>query len=183
MIQAHDIVLFDKHEIEGFTLPEWVVLTEKMFGTVRRASTDHAEILPIGLRGPARNQRWATEIIEQESYRQEKIMDYPVYQQFHAARNILSGCKWGIGGSLGFELSTGIPAVKETSDFDLLLYANSPIELPIQVIQSHPAFFEQFDTQVVTRQGGFSLKEYLREPEKKIQLKTVEGPKLTKELW
>ncbi len=67
-------------------------------------------------------------------------MDYPVYQQFHAARNILSGCKWGIGGSLGFELSTGIPAVKETSDFDLLLYANSPIELPIQVIQSHPAF-------------------------------------------
>ncbi|EGP5127795.1 biotin-independent malonate decarboxylase subunit beta [Enterococcus faecium] len=123
------------------------------------------------------------DIIEQESYRQEKIMDYPVYQQFHAARNILSGCKWGIGGSLGFELSTGIPAVKETSDFDLLLYANSPIELPIQVIQSHPAFFEQFDTQVVTRQGGFSLKEYLREPEKKILLKTVEGPKLTKELW
>ncbi|MBH8458696.1 hypothetical protein I8R59_29970, partial [Klebsiella pneumoniae] len=139
MIQAHDIVLFDKHEIERFPLPEWVVLTEKMFGTVRRASTDHAEILPIGLRGPARNQRWATEIskhavkqvihpwdiIEQESYRQEKIMDYPVYQQFHAARNILSGCKWGIGGSLGFELSTGIPAVKETSDFDLLLYADS----------------------------------------------------------
>lgn len=28
MIQAHDIVLFDKHEIEGFTLPEWVVLTD-----------------------------------------------------------------------------------------------------------------------------------------------------------
>ncbi|MDU0990319.1 MAG: malonate decarboxylase holo-ACP synthase, partial [Enterococcus faecium] len=187
MIQAHDIVLFDKHEIERFPLPEWVVLTEKMFGTVRRALTDHAEILPIGLRGPARNQRWATEIskhavkqvihpwdiIEQESYRQEKIMDYPVYQQFHAARNILSGCKWGIGGSLGFELSTGIPAVKETSDFDLLLYADSPIELPIQAIRSHPAFFEQFDTQVVTRQGGFSLKEYLREPEKKILLKTV----------
>ena len=46
----------------------------------------------------------------------------------------------GIGGSLGFELSTGIPAVKETSDFDLLLYADSPIELPIQAIQSHPAF-------------------------------------------
>ena len=86
MIQAHDIVLFDKHEIEGFPLPEWVVLTEKMFGTVRRASTDHAEILPIGLRGPARNQRWATEIskhavkqvihpwdiIEQESYRHKR---------------------------------------------------------------------------------------------------------------
>ena len=36
MIQAHDIVLFDKHEIEGFPLPEWVVLTEKMFGTVVR---------------------------------------------------------------------------------------------------------------------------------------------------
>ena len=71
----------------------------------------------------------------------------------------------GIGGSLGFELSTGIPAVKETSDFDLLLYADSPIELPIQAIQSHPAF-EQFDTQVITSKGGFSLKEYLRTPEK-----------------
>ncbi|MCS5464967.1 hypothetical protein NWO25_12095 [Enterococcus lactis] len=79
----------------------------------------------------------------------------------------------GIGGSLGFELSTGIPAVKETSDFDLLLYADSPIELPIQAIQSHPAFLSNSIPKSLTSKGGFSLKEYLRTPEKKILLKTT----------
>lgn len=46
-------------------------------------------------------------------------------------RNILLGCKWGIGGSLGFELLIGILVVKEISDFDLLLYVDLLIELLI----------------------------------------------------
>ncbi|WP_458114886.1 malonate decarboxylase holo-ACP synthase [Enterococcus faecium] len=196
MIQAHDIVVFDKKEIKK-ELPEWLKLSQQVYGVVRRAEPADRGVLPIGLRGTARNQRLALEIpsdsvqkviypwtiIDRESFREKEVAPFPVYQQFHAARNILSGCKWGIGGSLGFELSTGIPAVKETSDFDLLLYADSPIELPIQAIQSHPAFFEQFDTQVITSKGGFSLKEYLRTPEKKLLLKTTTGPKLTEEIW
>ncbi len=60
---------------------------------------------------------------------------------------------------------------------------DTPAGLPLKAIQSHPDFFEQFDTQVITTQGGFSLKEYLRNPEKKILLKTTEGQKLTKEIW
>lgn len=197
MINAHDIVYFDKQVIENNDLPDWVTLSDHVFATVRRAMTDYSETLPIGLRGTARNQRFALEIptrmvqkvihpweiTDRESFRQTDIAQFPVYQQFHAAREILSGTKWGVGGSLGFELTTDIPAVKETSDFDLLLYVDTPAGLPLKAIQSHPDFFEQFDTQVITTQGGFSLKEYLRNPEKKILLKTTEGPKLTKEIW
>jgi phosphoribosyl-dephospho-CoA transferase len=196
MITAHDIVLFDKKEIQQ-ELPEWLVLSQQVYGVVRRAEPSDPEVLPIGLRGAARNQRLALEIptasvqkvihpweiIDRESFRQEEIIHFPAYQQFHAARDILSGYKWGIGGSLGFELTSGIKAVKETSDFDLLLYADSPAGLPLQAIQAHSDFFEQLDTQVITSKGGFSLKEYLRTPEKKILLKTTAGPKLTKEIW
>ncbi|EPH97701.1 malonate decarboxylase holo-[acyl-carrier-protein] synthase [Enterococcus faecalis 13-SD-W-01] len=196
MITAHDIVLFDKKEIKE-ELPEWLKLSQQVYGVVRRSEPSDPAFLPIGLRGSARNQRFALEIlsdsiqkvihpwtiIDQESFREKEIASFPAYQQFHAARDILSGYKWGVGGSLGFELASGIQAVKETSDFDLLLYADSPAGLPLQAIQSHSDFFEQFDTQVITSKGGFSLKEYLRTPEKKILLKTTTGPKLTKEIW
>lgn len=196
MITAHDIVLFDKKEIQQ-ELPEWLILSQQVYGVVRRAEPSDPEVLPIGLRGVTRNQRLALEIptasvqkvihpweiIDRESFREEEIAQFPAYQQFHAARDILSGHKWGIGGSLGFELTSGIKAVKETSDFDLLLYADSPAGLPLQAIQTHSDFFEQLDTQVITSKGGFSLKEYLRTPEKKILLKTTAGPKLTKEIW
>ncbi|WP_165005667.1 MULTISPECIES: malonate decarboxylase holo-ACP synthase [unclassified Enterococcus] len=197
MIQAHDVVIFDKQVIEQQTLPEWLILSEKMYGTVRRALPKDPSQLGIGLRGFARNQRLALEIpmqavqkvvhpweiIDQESFRQSEIAQFPVYQQYHVARELLSGYKWGVGGSLGFELTTGIQAVKETSDFDLLIYADSPIGLPNAAIQSHPDFFEQFDTQVITSKGGFALKEYLRLPDKKILLKTAAGPELTREIW
>lgn len=107
-------------------MPEWVVLTERcseQFVVRRRITQKYYRLVYVDLPairdGQQKSQTCrqtshsSVDIIEQESYRQEKIMDYPVYQQFHAARNILSGCKWGIGGSLGFELSTGIPAVKK----------------------------------------------------------------------
>ena len=116
MINAHDIVCFDKQVIENNDLPDWVTLSDHVFATVRRAMTDYSETLPIGLRGTARNQRFAPEIptrmvqkvihpweiTDRESFRQTDIAQFPVYQQFHAAREILSGTKWGVGGSLGF---------------------------------------------------------------------------------
>ena len=58
MIQAHDIVVFDKKEIKK-ELPGWLKLSQQVYGVVRRAEPADRGFLPIGLRGTARNQRLA----------------------------------------------------------------------------------------------------------------------------
>jgi phosphoribosyl-dephospho-CoA transferase len=194
---AHDIVLIDKQELATVTLPEWVCVTEKMYATVRRGIPTSKQHLLVGLRGSKREQRFGLEVpttsveatihpwelVTKESFRQADIADYLVYRQYHEAQQLLIDCKWGVGGSLGFELATNQPTVKVTSDLDLLLYAETAAQLPLTIIQRNPTFFENVDIQVITNQGGFSLKEYLRNPAKKILLKTDEGPKLTNMIW
>lgn len=194
---AHDIVRFNQAAIQQRELVRQLALSKQVFGVIRRALPSQPDLVPIGLRGVARHQRFALEIpitaiqaivhpweiTARESFRAAEIAQFPVYEQYHVAQKILAGLKWGVGGSLGFELTSRIQAVKPTSDFDLLLYANGPTEIPLAVITKNRLFFEQFDTQVITPKGGFALKEYLRTPDKKILLKTDTGPILTKELW
>ena len=193
---AHDIVQF--HMIENMTAewPLWFEKSTPFYATVRRAVAEKGYV-PVGLRGKERNQRFAFELpleaidaviqpwslIKKPSFREEEIAHYPAYQAYQQALKILQGVKWGVGGSLGFELATGHPTVKPTSDFDLLIYANEPAELPLAVIQQHIAYFQKVDTQVISLKGGFSLKEYLQNPEKKLLMKTISGPILTDELW
>jgi phosphoribosyl-dephospho-CoA transferase len=195
-MEAHDIVRFNQAAV-AIDWPDWFEpKTEFIYATVRRDSLKEG-LLPVGLRGEQRNQRFAFELavelvveviqpwslIEKDSFRHSKIMNFSAYQAYLQARMLLSGTKWGVGGSLGFELATNQPAVKETSDFDLLLYAKEPAELPLKVIQQHLEFFQPLDMQVITKKGGFALKEYLQHPDKKILLKTINGPILTNELW
>ncbi|MGM0123085.1 malonate decarboxylase holo-[acyl-carrier-protein] synthase [Enterococcus sp. AZ194] len=193
-MKAHDIVQFHKKNLL-IEWPEWFEETAPLYATVRRGVAGEGQI-PVGLRGHERNQRFAFELpteavtavihpwqlIEKESFRKEEIAQYPVYQAFNQAKELLKETKWGVGGSLGFELATDFPTVKKTSDFDLLIYVTEPADLP-KALQQNPDYFQQVDTQVLTKKGGFALKEYLRNPEKKLLLKTIHGPRLTDELW
>jgi phosphoribosyl-dephospho-CoA transferase len=196
-MEAHDIVRFNQAAVLNIDWPDWFQpTTEFVYATVRRDSLK-AGLLPVGLRGKQRNQRFAFELaeelvaevihpwslIEKNSFRHAEILNFSAYQAYLQARTLLSGTKWGVGGSLGFELATNQPTVKETSDFDLLLYAKEPAELPLTAIQQHPEIFQPLDMQVITVKGGFALKEYLQHPDKKILLKTINGPILTNELW
>ena len=194
---AHDIVLIDNQAFADLVLPDWLHQREKMYATVRRGIPQSPQHILVGFRGTKREQRFGTEIlskyvmatihpwqlIAKESFRQNDIADYPVYRQYREAQQLLSDCKWGVGGSLGFELASDQTAIKVTSDLDLLLYADSATQLPLQLIQDNKVFFNDLDIQVITKKGGFSLKEYLRNPQKKLLLKTDEGPKLTNEIW
>ncbi|MTD41998.1 malonate decarboxylase holo-ACP synthase [Erwinia sp. CPCC 100877] len=196
-MEAHDIVRFNQAAYLDIDWPDWFEPTaEPVFATVRRDSLKEG-LLPVGLRGKQRNQRFAFELavelvadvihpwslIGKNSFRHAEILNFPAYQAYLQARILLQGTKWGVGGSLGFELATDQPTVKKTSDFDVLLYAKEPAELPLKVIQQHPEFFQPLDVQVITAKGGFALKEYLQHPDKKILLKTINGPILTNELW
>lgn len=197
MISAHDIVSINQADLKGLELPEWYEKSDKIYGTVRRAKSINDGYIPLGLRGKQRNQRFAFEvpaaiiqeifhpfeIINRDSFRTEEVKNYEVYKQYLTAQEMLSEIKWGVGGSLGFELVTGEPTIKSTSDFDLLIYANAANELPKEIIEEHSEFFEMLDTQVITKRGGFALKEYLINQTGKILLKTDEGPLLTTQIW
>lgn len=194
---AHDIVLIDNQALADLVLPDWLQQREKMYATVRRGIPQSPQHILVGFRGTKREQRFGTEIlskyvmatihpwqlIAKESFRQKDIADYPVYRQYREAQRLLCDCQWGVGGSLRFELASDQTAIKVTSDLDLLLYADSATQLPLQLIQDNKDFFNNLDIQVITKKGGFSLKEYLRNPQKKLLLKTDEGPKLTNEIW
>lgn len=90
---------------------------------------------------------------------------------------------WGITGSTGYALATGIPVIHADSDLDLLIRAPRPISP-----DAFTAWQTQLgralcraDTQVDTPDGGFALAEWLRDG--KTLLKTSRGPRLVADPW
>lgn len=198
MLEAHDIVKLKPGCLQATQLPDWLTNRELFYATVRRAVVASSQV-PIGLRGPNRSQRFGLIIglddVEQIikpydlctnlSFRHHEVQAYPAYQKFLDAQNIFAktAIKWGVGGSLAYELASNEPTIKLTSDFDLLIYCQTLNDFPLTLINTYSAFFNDLDTQVITPKGGFALKEYLRTPNKKILLKTIQGPLLTTEIW
>lgn len=197
VLLPHDIVKLAPQSFADSQLPAWVKATQLLYGTVRRGTPENKNSVLVGLRGEKRNQRFGCELsktqilavshpwelTDKHSFRQEVVCDYPAYQLYQTARQQLFGCRWGVGGSLGFELATDLAALRPGSDLDLLLYTDTKADLPDTAFQKAPDFFEKVDIQVITAKGGFSLKEYLRAPDKKILLKTNQGPILTRSIW
>lgn len=98
---------------------------------VRRALASPGHIA-VGLRGRSREQRYASSMpvaAIQRRVRPEDLChvesrrDLPALHALARLRPLLdaSGWAWGIGGSAGFELATGIEALHERSDLDLIL--------------------------------------------------------------
>jgi phosphoribosyl-dephospho-CoA transferase len=98
---------------------------------VRRALSSPGHIA-VGVRGRSREQRYATSMplaAIQRRLRPEDLChvqsprDLPALHALAELRPLLdaSGWAWGVSGSAGFELATGIDALHERSDLDLIL--------------------------------------------------------------
>lgn len=90
---------------------------------------------------------------------------------------------WGVTGSTGFALTTGLPVLHASSDLDLLIRAPQPLQAEEvtawqQQVSRLPC---RADTQVETPVGAFALNEWLREG--RVLLKTARGPRLTHLPW
>jgi phosphoribosyl-dephospho-CoA transferase len=92
---------------------------------------------------------------------------------------------WGPGGSVGYELASGIPAVRDGSDLDLILFA--PKKLKITEAQDlwHMISSAQgkVDALVETPFCGFSLEEFVTTSPRKILLRTSDGRILGSDPW
>ncbi len=120
-------------------VPSWVepALRRTPWVVVRRGHVREG-LIPVGVRGMARSQRFAaflavSEVAERlspEDLAAPRIviepgrMDaVPALAALSRVAPILSrrGYRWGPGGSVGFELATGVPTATPSSDLDLIL--------------------------------------------------------------
>jgi phosphoribosyl-dephospho-CoA transferase len=160
--------------------PLWVErsLEEAPFVVVRRAKSCD-KIIPVGVRGSLRKQRFAAYLAP------ESIRGRITPEQLSATRGwranarteeiaglkALAGIEeklanfplaYGPTGSVGFELASGLPTATSASDLDLLIRA--PERLPIQLAQELITILSgtpcRVDAQLETPCGAVALTEY-----------------------
>lgn len=183
-LNIHDII--ELQQVESLLkryrdLPDWAVqsLREIPYLVVRRGIMNENAI-PVGIRGKNRGERIGIEInsndckriikprnlVKENSYR--FLLTPELYQSLEKIKEYLDFKKviWGIGGSIGFSLSSKQIVYKDTSDIDLILYpiinslnitklwAKEVVDFLDINIQRH------VDIQVLISQGSFHLKEF-----------------------
>lgn len=187
-------------------LPGWAKdsLSETKTVVVRRGLIND-NLIPVGIRGYERKQRFACYLsvaaikkqyhpqyfIQHRSWKSlsEDRQKLPPFQALQKIVPLLNNFQWGIGGSLGYEMATGVKMVKNTtehvSDLDLLLYQTPTLNRSQaqELLQKLNQYHVHADVQVVNGQNGFSLEEYAANRSKKTLVKTAVGPLLVVDPW
>ncbi|WP_082235303.1 malonate decarboxylase holo-ACP synthase [Halobacillus massiliensis] len=203
-LTPHDLLRVNKTvDLEASSIPNWVYqsLREAPFVVVRRAPIMNGKV-PIGVRGKDRTQRFGAyidskaileriappDIVLKEIWELIKTSSpLPAVIALEDVQKIMEefNLMWGPGGSVGFELVTGHPAVKESSDLDIIIYSEKAISL----VEASDLMYRlenllsiSIDVQVETPYGAFSLKEYVRGT-LPLLLKTKAGAVLVKDPW
>lgn len=207
-IWPHDLVTFanDNDFITENPLPEWAKdsLSKAKIAVVRRGEIRDG-LIPVGLRGYERNQRLAgylkiTDIEAQ--YHPDYFIQHKSWKKLPVSRQkmvpfralakiapLLKDYRWGISGSLAYEMATGVKMVKEsaehTSDLDLIMPDLSPmsVEQAREFLHQLNQFDVHADVQVVHDECGFSLEEYALGRNQQILVKTTKGPILSSDPW
>ncbi|TCP30874.1 phosphoribosyl-dephospho-CoA transferase [Scopulibacillus darangshiensis] len=200
----HNILQFKHKEdlVSDLELPEWSAesIDHAPFAVIRRAPFKE-NLVPVGIRGKERNQRFASYLpidkiktcISPLRLAKEKAWNKNIRIDAIKALSVLPaldgiisayGMPWGPTGSIGFELATGMPAAKETSDLDAIVCL--PQELPRKkakrLAEELNALPVPVDVQIMTPFGGVALMEYAR-GDKPLIMKTNNGPKFVEDPW
>lgn len=197
-LRPHDLIwLTARDALEGIT-ESWVdSVWHTGLPVVVRRDVDDTGRIPVGVRGLKRDQRAAgwvnaacvTRVVSPEDLsaqgdllRSPFITQPPVQVALQLAQQAWPWT-WGITGSTGYALATGIPVIHADSDLDLLIRAPQP--LPAAAFERWQTQLSsalcRADTQVETPPGGFALNEWLRDG--KALLKTRRGPRLVADPW
>lgn len=180
---------------ESLNLAPWAV--------VRRARPSSSQRVSVGVRGAQRNQRWAAEVDMDdimETIPVDATLAYPVrrshlpaFQALTELRTTMPPLPWGPGGSVGFELTTGLESAHSGSDVDLIVYATQPLveetilhlgDITRQAMESSGV---HIDILVETPSGAVAFAELARTvglPSiPTLMLRTSEGPALVHNPW
>ncbi len=166
---------------------------------VRRAPAEPGWVA-VGVRGAAREQRYATWMCLSEISRlvspqavartgRWRSHAQPQWSALRALNQMAPrlddlGLAWGVTGSRGFELASGISAAHPDSDLDLSLRV--PHQLSRAEARTLCALLDQapgrIDLQLETPHGAVALREWAGEAPR-VLLKTQNGPLLVSDPW
>jgi phosphoribosyl-dephospho-CoA transferase len=183
--------------VADLPFPDWAkdAVLRAPYVVVRRAGS-YSGLVPVGLRGEQRGQRmsyWLPENLIEEVITPYALTDKDNWKAVYPAAvpetvntlglisSILhqTGYQWGPTGSTGFELATGLPTIKESSDLDLVIEVPGILNVETAKIlldRMEDISTVRLDIQISTVKGGFSLKEYTNSPT--VLVKTSLGPLL-----
>ena len=166
---------------------------------VRRAPAESGWVA-VGIRGAAREQRYATwmrlseigrlvtpqAVARAGRWRSHAQPHWPALRALSllAPRLDALGLAWGVTGSLGFELASGISAAHPDSALDLSLRA--PRHLPRDWARTLCRLLDEapvrIDLQLETPHGAVALREWASEAPR-VLLKAQDGPLLVSDPW
>jgi phosphoribosyl-dephospho-CoA transferase len=203
MFRPHDLIRFDPSALVGQDLPDWVTgsVQAAAFAVVRRAEC-RGSMLPIGLRGNERHQRWGTwldhaAVIEHfapealvpriASLPDDRLASVPALTALPelAARLLPAGWRWGPTGSVGFELATGRATAQQSSDLDLIIRCDAPITIDAaHALLAHSRDLGvRCDMLLETPLGATALVEFAKTTFGPVVTRTTTGPRLVATPW
>ncbi|WP_460133300.1 malonate decarboxylase holo-ACP synthase [Pseudomonas sp. S1_E04] len=194
MVNAHDLLWGMTPAHLPADAPAWAVdaLGAGHPVVVRRAIAEPGQVA-VGVRGRLREQRFAARMpvaavrrrVVPEALRGVmSTRDLPALQALEQLRPVLANTCWGVSGSAGFELATGIEALHAGSDLDLILRAPEPLERnrARALLATLDKAVCAVDLQLQTPFGAVALREWAG-PSRRVLLKTASGAHLVLDPW
>jgi phosphoribosyl-dephospho-CoA transferase len=185
-------------EVPAWASREWLSQAPVV---VRREAVAEPGVVPVGLRGRARNERFAAYVDRARVVRRvmpEALAESRAWRTNTALADLLCvqalariapeldrlRLTWGVTGSVGFALASGVSTLRQDSDLDLLLRSPKPFARDearslLALVQASPA---RIDMQIDTGRGGFALAEWAGVADR-VLLKTGRGPVLVSDPW
>lgn len=194
MVNAHDLLWGMTPAHLPADSPAWVMdaVGAGHPVVVRRAIAEPGYVA-VGVRGQRREQRFATQMplaavqrrVTPQALRDvSSPRDVPALRALDQLRPLLAPQEWGVSGSAGFELASGIQALHALSDLDLILLAPQPLDR-----KNARALLAQLDTapcavdlQLQTPFGAVALREWAG-GSRRVLLKTAGGALLVLDPW
>ena len=194
MVNAHDLLWGMTPVQLPADAPAWVraAISAGHPVVVRRALAEPGYVA-VGVRGRLREQRFAAvmplvavqrRVVPQDLRSAVSPRDLPALRALDQLRPVLAQQDWGVTGSAGFELASGIEALHAKSDLDLILRTPEPLER--NAARDLLALLDSaectVDLQLQTPFGAVALREWAGES-RRVLLKTTHGAHLVLDPW
>ncbi|MBI6631605.1 malonate decarboxylase holo-ACP synthase [Pseudomonas paralactis] len=194
MVNAHDLLWGMTPAHLPAQAPAWVLnaISAGHPVVVRRAVAEPGQVA-VGVRGRLREQRFAAQMpvlavqrrVAPEALRGvSSARDLPALRALDQLRPLLAHADWGVSGSAGFELASGIEALHALSDLDLILRTPEPLDRNaacalLAILDTAPC---PVDLQLQTPFGAVALREWAS-GSRRVLLKTAGGAHLVLDPW
>ncbi|MHA3112233.1 malonate decarboxylase holo-ACP synthase [Acinetobacter sp. ANC 4193] len=194
--QAHDLLWGMPLSALPEQVPDWAwqAIAAGQPVVVRRAVTDPDQVA-VGIRGVQRLQRLACmmpkaaiqRIVKPEQLIEVNVEQFPIIaEKIQLIDQVLqaTGWTWGITGSTGFELATGIQVTHANSDLDVLIrmpneLSKAQAKVLLTALRQSPV---RVDVQLQTPYGGVALADWANARHQML-LKCAEGAVLVDNPW